>query len=161
MPTVSATHAKQNFAAMLDQSQREPVRIQRHDRDVAVLVSADEYEKIHKLRVQEPKALLKGRMLISPATFAELQAVLRRPKFVPYIQPGSVEPFLEEILSVAIQVAILSPIRACRDPKDDKFLEVAVHGRADAIVTGDADLLDLNPFRGIAILTPREYVERT
>jgi putative PIN family toxin of toxin-antitoxin system len=107
------------------------------------------------------KALLKGRMLISPATFAESQAVLRRPKFVPYIQPGSVEPFLEEILSVAIQVAILSPIRACRDPMDDKFLEVAVHGRADAIVTGDADLLDLNPFRGIAILTPREYVERT
>jgi prevent-host-death family protein len=53
MLTVSATHAKQNFAAMLDQSQREPVRIQRHERDVAVLVSADEYEKIHQLRVQE------------------------------------------------------------------------------------------------------------
>lgn len=53
MPTVSATHAKQNFAAMLDQSQREPVRIQRHERDVAVLVSAEEYEKIHQLRVQE------------------------------------------------------------------------------------------------------------
>jgi prevent-host-death family protein len=53
MPTVSATHAKQNFAAMLDQSQREPVRIQRHERDVAVLVSAEEYEKIRKLRVQE------------------------------------------------------------------------------------------------------------
>jgi prevent-host-death family protein len=53
MPTVSATHAKQDFAAMLDQSRREPVRIQRHDRDVAVLVSAEEYEKIHRLRVQE------------------------------------------------------------------------------------------------------------
>jgi prevent-host-death family protein len=53
MPTVSATHAKQNFAAMLDQSQREPVRIQRHERDVAVLVSAEEWEKIHRLRVQE------------------------------------------------------------------------------------------------------------
>ena len=53
MPTVSATHAKQNFAAILDQSQREPVRIQRHDRDVAVLVSAEEYEKIHQLRVKE------------------------------------------------------------------------------------------------------------
>jgi prevent-host-death family protein len=53
MPTVSATHAKQNFAAMLDQSQREPVRIQRHERDIAVLVSAEEYEKIHRLRVQE------------------------------------------------------------------------------------------------------------
>jgi prevent-host-death family protein len=53
MSTVSATHAKQNFAAMLDQSQREPVRIQRHERDVAVLISAEEYEKIHQLRVQE------------------------------------------------------------------------------------------------------------
>jgi len=53
MPTVSATHAKQNFAAMIDTAQREPVRIQRHERDVAVLVSAEEYERIHKLRVQE------------------------------------------------------------------------------------------------------------
>jgi len=53
MPTVSATHAKQNFAAMIDAAQREPVRIQRHERDVAVLVSAEEYERIHKLRVQE------------------------------------------------------------------------------------------------------------
>jgi prevent-host-death family protein len=53
MPTVSATHAKQNFAAMLDLAQREPVRIQRHDRDLAVLVSADEYERMRKLRVRE------------------------------------------------------------------------------------------------------------
>ena len=53
MTTVSATHAKQNFAAILDQSQREPVRIQRHERDVAVLVSAEEYEKIRKMRVEE------------------------------------------------------------------------------------------------------------
>jgi prevent-host-death family protein len=53
MTTVSATHAKQNFAAILDQAQREPVRIRRHDRDVAVLVSAEEYERIHQLRVKE------------------------------------------------------------------------------------------------------------
>jgi prevent-host-death family protein len=53
MQTVSATHAKQNFAALLDQSQREPVRIQRHERDIAVLVSADEYETIRQLRAQE------------------------------------------------------------------------------------------------------------
>jgi len=38
---------------MIDTAQREPVRIQRHERDVAVLVSAEEYERIHKLRVQE------------------------------------------------------------------------------------------------------------
>ena len=46
MPTVSATHAKQNFAAMLDQAQREPVRIRRHKRDVAVLLSVEEYARI-------------------------------------------------------------------------------------------------------------------
>ena len=51
-------------------------------------------------------------------------------------------------------------IRACRNPRDDKFLELAVHGLADAIVTGDRNLLELNPFRGIAILTPAEYLER-
>jgi prevent-host-death family protein len=53
MPTMSATQAKQNFAALIDAAQREPVRIQRHERDVAVLVSADEWEKIHKMRVEQ------------------------------------------------------------------------------------------------------------
>ena len=53
MTTVSATHAKQNFAAMLDQSQREPVRIQRHERDVAVLVSAEEYARLRQDRWAE------------------------------------------------------------------------------------------------------------
>jgi prevent-host-death family protein len=53
MQTVSATHAKQNFAALLDQSQREPVRIQRHERDIAVLVSAEEYSQLHRNRWAE------------------------------------------------------------------------------------------------------------
>lgn len=53
MPTVSATHAKQNFAAMLDAAQHGPVLIQRNERDIAVLVSAQEYEKIRRLRAQE------------------------------------------------------------------------------------------------------------
>lgn len=53
MQVISATRAKQNFAAILDQSQREPVRIQRHERDIAVLVSAEEYENIRKMRAQE------------------------------------------------------------------------------------------------------------
>jgi prevent-host-death family protein len=48
MQIVSATRAKQNFAAILDQSQREPVRIQRHERDIAVLVSAEEYDRMRQ-----------------------------------------------------------------------------------------------------------------
>jgi prevent-host-death family protein len=53
MPTVSATHAKQNFAAILDQAQREPVRIRRHDREVAVLISPEEFERLRKGRWEE------------------------------------------------------------------------------------------------------------
>jgi putative PIN family toxin of toxin-antitoxin system len=106
------------------------------------------------------KAVAVDRVLISDATLMELRLVLRRPKFIPYIPSGSAESFLEQLISIAIHIEILSPIRACRDPKDDKFLELAVHGRADLIITGDSDLLALNPFRGIAILTPAEYLAR-
>jgi prevent-host-death family protein len=48
MQIVSATRAKQNFAAILDQSQREPVRIQRHERDIAVIISAAEYDRLRQ-----------------------------------------------------------------------------------------------------------------
>jgi antitoxin Phd len=48
MTTISATEAKQKFAALIDAAQREPVRIQRHERDVAVLLSAEEYDRLHQ-----------------------------------------------------------------------------------------------------------------
>jgi predicted nucleic acid-binding protein len=51
-------------------------------------------------------------------------------------------------------------VRACRDPHDDKVLEAAVSGRADVLITGDKDLLELNPFRGIAILGPVNFLRR-
>jgi predicted nucleic acid-binding protein len=50
-------------------------------------------------------------------------------------------------------------ITACRDPSDNKFLEVAVAGEADLIVSGDDDLLVLNPFREIPIVTPRAFLQ--
>ena len=50
MTEISATQAKQRFAALLDAAQRGPVRIQRHERDVAVLLSAEEYERINRER---------------------------------------------------------------------------------------------------------------
>jgi uncharacterized protein len=50
-------------------------------------------------------------------------------------------------------------VRECRDPKDDRFLEVALNGRADVIITGDADLLRMHPWRKIAILSPTVYLK--
>ena len=56
-------------------------------------------------------------------------------------------------------VTIHLSVHACRDPRDDKFLEVAVNGMADLIVTGDDDLLVLDPFRPTRILTPKQFLE--
>jgi uncharacterized protein len=57
-------------------------------------------------------------------------------------------------------VPVIQIVRECRDPKDDKFLEVALNGRAGVIITGDADLLGMHPWRGIEILSSAEYLER-
>jgi hypothetical protein len=101
-----------------------------------------------------------GETLGSDATLLELVEVMSRSKFDRYLERGIRQQLVAEYMNACEIVAILYPILACRDPKDDKFLEVAVHGRADAIVTGDQDLLELNPFRGIEILTPAEYLAR-
>jgi len=53
MRSVSATEAKQRLAALLDAAQREPVVIRRQNRDVAVIMSAEEYERIRKVNVVE------------------------------------------------------------------------------------------------------------
>ncbi|MCB0109573.1 MAG: putative toxin-antitoxin system toxin component, PIN family, partial [Caldilineaceae bacterium] len=68
--------------------------------------------------------------------------------------------FLANFLQLAVSVEVTQQISACRDPKDDKFLELAVNGNADCIVTGDKDLLVLHPFEGVAILTLTEFRDR-
>ena len=59
---------------------------------------------------------------------------------------------------VVEKVNIIRKIQACRDPQDDKFLELAVNGQAEAIITGDQDLLALNPFHSIQIITAGMYL---
>jgi predicted nucleic acid-binding protein len=65
---------------------------------------------------------------------------------------------LERFIRTVLEIEVVDSIQACRDPKDDKFLELAVNGHANALVTGDADLLVLNPFREIPILTPSQFL---
>src|SRR5208337_4460537 len=101
----------------------------------------------------------RGVLLASETTLVELHEVLLRPKVDRFVDRTLRESLFWEYARRCHLVPIPHPIRACRDPRDDKFLEVAVHGRADAIVTGDKDLLELNPFHGIAILTPADWLE--
>lgn len=106
------------------------------------------------------KAADTGQLLVSEPTLAELAGVLARPKFTPYVTIKDRQQFIRLLGRVAEMVPITHIIRACRDPKDDKFLELAVNGGAQLIITGDKDLLVLNPFRGIPIITPAQYLLR-
>ena len=106
------------------------------------------------------KAVTKAQLLATIATLRELIQKLHSPKFDRYVRRERRDALLERVASLVEIIDVLQPIRASRDAKDDKFLEAAVNGRADVIVTGDKDLLDLNPFRGVAIVTPAEYLAR-
>jgi putative PIN family toxin of toxin-antitoxin system len=105
-------------------------------------------------------ALERGVVLLSQATFAELGAVLGREKFDRYVTREKREQFLVMLLRDATVVEVDEQIRECRDPKDDKFLEVEVSGNAECVVTGDMDLLVLHPYRGISIITPAEFIQQ-
>jgi uncharacterized protein len=106
-------------------------------------------------------ALRNGQLLASTATLRELMERLPSPKFDPYVSRDARDALLLRLVPLLELVEIVQSVRASRDLKDDKFLEVAVNGRADVLVTGDSDLLTLNPFRGIAILPPADYIRRS
>jgi putative PIN family toxin of toxin-antitoxin system len=106
------------------------------------------------------KAVAEAQLLASDDTIIELADVLARKKFDPYTTVRERQEFLRLFDRIAERVPIVHVIRACRDPKDDKFLELAVNGAAQLIITGDADLLGLHPFRGIDILPPASYLPR-
>jgi hypothetical protein len=59
-----------------------------------------------------------------------------------------------------LPMPMVYPVGQCRDPKDNKFLETTLNGKADPILTGDSDLLALHPWQGIAILSSARYLKR-
>lgn len=105
------------------------------------------------------KAKNLGIILLSEATFQELQEILNRSKFDKYISLSIRTQFLAKLKLELEAVEIVQIIKECRDPKDDKFLEVAINGNATHIITGDKDLLELHPFRGVDIITATQFLE--
>ena len=97
-------------------------------------------------------------LLISDEVQSEIENVINRPKLQKYITIERRTKFLAELSQQVERVEINQQIRACRDPKDDKFLELAVCGEADYIITGDADLLDLHPFQNISIIKAANFL---
>lgn len=105
------------------------------------------------------KAVAEDLMLMSEESLYELADVLSRKKFDRYLSVEDREEFVRLVLRVAEMVPIVTAVHECRDKTDNRILEVAVNGDAELIVSGDRDLLMLNPFRGIPVLKPGDYVQ--
>ena len=104
-------------------------------------------------------AITHCQLLASVQLLDELVTTLLSEKFDDYVSRGNREALLEQLLPLVELVEHVQTVRVCRDPRDDKFLEVAVNGRADTLITGDKDLLVLHPFLDVNILTPAAYLE--
>ena len=128
--------------------------------DTNVLISALLFEQGKPARAFR-RALQRGRILVSVSTLEELSEVLQRRRFERYLTAEEREEFLRALVAEATLVEPDLVVEACRDPKDNKFLELAVSGSARYLITGDQDLLVLNPFRDVAIVTPHQFLERT
>ena len=105
------------------------------------------------------RAFQEGRVLLSFATLAELYDVLHRKQFRRYVEEELARSFLAALARDSEWIDVDVQVNACRDPRDNKFLEIALSGRATHLISGDADLLVLDPFQGIRILSPQEFLD--
>lgn len=106
------------------------------------------------------RAIQWGRPLMSDETLAELADVLARPKFDRYVSREDRQQFLLKLGGIVKLVPVIQRVRVSRDPEDDKFLDLALAGQARYLLTGDQDLLVLNPFHGIRIMTPAAWLHQ-
>jgi len=95
-------------------------------------------------------------LVFSQPTFDELKTRLYRPKFDRYISLELREAVLHDLSAAARWVEIGEPARYCRDRSDDMFIETALAARAGIVVSGDQDLLQAPPIRGLRILNPQQ-----
>jgi putative PIN family toxin of toxin-antitoxin system len=126
--------------------------------DTNVIVSALLFKNSQPRRALD-KARHQGNVLMSQSIWQEITEVLTRPKFERYVSSIERDLFIIWLGELVHFIEINKTVTICRDAKDDKFLELAVNGDAELIVSGDQDLLILNPFLGISIVTVKEFLE--
>lgn len=124
--------------------------------DVNVLVS---------MLINQDSASIKGmfnkqvfRVVVSPALLAELEDVLMRPQFRRYITAQEAERAIDRIKNRSKTISTEFQVKTiCRDPKDDYLLALAKAGKADLLITGDADLLVIKKYGKTTIIKPADF----
>jgi putative PIN family toxin of toxin-antitoxin system len=99
-----------------------------------------------------------GTIALSESVFDEISEVLIRPKFARVLDSDRRQEILELLTVAAVWAVPTEKITDCRDAKDNRYLELALAVEADVIVSGDNDLLTLDPWRGIRILNPARFL---
>lgn len=99
----------------------------------------------------------KVEILTTDEQVKEILDVVQRPKFSKYFSESDSKDLLSLIKNTSTYIRIENNIHDCRDEKDNFILEIAIKGKADVIVTGDLDLLDLHPYHGIEIIRYKEW----
>ena len=126
--------------------------------DANVIVSAFLF-KNSPPRLALETAKNQGIIILSETVIDELSNVLSRSKFDRYLAKSIRQELLETLVEASLLVPPSESINECRDPKDNKYLELAISGHAESLITGDEDLLVLNPFRNIKIITVLEFLD--
>ena len=97
-------------------------------------------------------------IIVSKATWQEFELKIKKTSLERYFRnTHDRDAAVHAINRVVTHVAVRSVVTDCRDPKDNPFLELALDGKADAIISGDKDLLVLNPWRGVCIQSPGDF----
>jgi putative PIN family toxin of toxin-antitoxin system len=126
--------------------------------DANVIVSAFLF-KTSQPRLALETAKNQGIIILSEMVIDELSNVLSRSKFDRYLAKSIRQELLETLVEASLLVQPSESIDECRDAKDNKYLELAISGHAESLITGDEDLLVLNPFRNIKIITVLEFLD--
>ena len=126
--------------------------------DSNVLISAALNPKGRPREVMSAIRSENGVLLFSAETFCELRNRFLRSKFDAYVSRKARLLFLAQLEAVSEWVSIANAKLGCRDRDDDKFLETALVGEADFLITGDQDLLEMSSFREIPIVTPAAFL---
>lgn len=91
-------------------------------------------------------------------TFQELSQTLIRKKFDKYLSLEKRVKFISKLIKKAEIIKITETVNICRDPKDNKFLDLAISGNATHIITGDKDLLELSTIKNSLIVIPNQFL---
>ena len=125
--------------------------------DTGVLVSAAiRPQSVPALALE--RAWLHYEVCASQETFTELQDLLSRSKFDRYASPEIRQAFVDGLLRHLRMVEVTQLVRECSDPKDDKFLALALAVNAEMIVASDPHLTQMHPWRAIPILPPAAFL---